>query len=82
MIFNCFRLHAFPDKQTCHPCGENAADSILCTLANNECQFLNWKCVLQKCTACTYIPLPGVERDSSNQAPMNMFDTHMTQFSC
>ena len=33
---------------------------------NDECQLPNWKCVLQKCTDCTYIALPGVERDSLN----------------
>ena len=40
------------------------------------------KFVLWKCTACTSIALPGVERDPSNQAPMITFNTYMTQFTC
>ena len=37
---------------------------------------------MRKCTACTYISLPGAERDSSNRVPIIMFDTYMTQFTC
>ena len=64
MIFNCFRLHAFKEKQTCHPHCENAADSVLCTPTNDECKCLNWKCVLRKCTVCRAIALPEVEMDT------------------
>ena len=28
------------------------------------------------------LSLPGVEKDSSNRAPMIIFNTHMTQFTC
>ena len=42
----------------------------------------NWICVLRKYTACTSIALPGVERGSSNRAPMIMFNPYMTQFNC
>ena len=42
----------------------------------------NWKCVLRKCTVYSSIDLPGVEMDSSNRAPMIMFNTYMTQFTC
>ena len=31
---------------------------------------------------CSSIALPGVEMESSNQSPMNMFHTYMTQFTC
>ena len=61
---------------------KNAADSILCSPTNDACQLPNCKCVLQKCTACTSIYLPGVERYSSNRSPMIMFNTYMTQFTC
>ena len=44
--------------ETCHPRFENAADSVLCTPTNDEFKLPNWKCVLQKCTTCTYIALP------------------------
>ena len=37
---------------------------------------------MRKCTDCTCIALPGVEIDSSNRAPMIMFNTYMTQFTC
>ena len=40
------------------------------------------KCVLQKFTVCTSISLPGLEIDSSNQAPIIMFNACMTQFTC
>ena len=55
---------------------------FFCPPNNDECQLTNWKCVLQKCTACAYIALPGFERDSYNQGPMIMFNTYMTQFTC
>ena len=47
---------------------------------NDECKFPNWKGVLQKCTECTSISLPGVERYSSNQAPMITFNMYMNEF--
>ena len=37
---------------------------------------------MRKCTACTYIAIPGVERDSYNRAQMIMSNTYMTQFTC
>ena len=42
----------------------------------------NWKCVLRKCTVYRSIDLPVVEMDSSNRAPMIMFNTYTTQFTC
>ena len=54
----------------------------LCSQTNRECQFTNRKYVLRKCTACTSIAIPGVERDSSNPEPMIIFNTYMTQFTC
>ena len=74
--------YAFPNDETCHICYENAADSVLCIPTNDECQFPNCKYVMQKCTAYTSIDLLGVERDSSTRAPMIMFNTYMTQFTC
>ena len=74
--------HAFPNDENRHPRCENAADSVLCSPTNDECQFPNWKCVLWNYNACTYIAIPGVERYSSNQAPIIMFNTYMTQFTC
>ena len=74
--------YAFTNDETCHPHFKNAVDSVLCSPTNYECQFPTWKYVLRKCTACTYIALPGVERDSSKQAPMIKFNTYMTQFTC
>ena len=71
-----------PNNESCHPRCKNAADYVLCTPNNDECQFPNWKCVLQKCSACTYISLQGFESDSSNQAPIITFKTYMTQFTC
>ena len=67
--------YAFPEKQTRHPRCKNAADSVLCTPTNDEC-------VLRKCTVCRAIALPGVEMDSSIRAPMIMFNTYITQFTC
>ena len=82
MNFNCFRLHAFTEKQTRHPHCENAAYSVLCKPTNDECKLLNWKCVLRNCTVCSSIALLGVEMDSSNRELMIMFNTYMTQFTC
>ena len=72
----------FQRKKTRHLRIENAADSVLCTPTNDECKFPNWKCVLRKCTVYSSIALPGVEMYSSNKAPMIMFNTYMTQFTC
>ena len=80
--YKSYADYAFPEKQTRHPRCKNAADSVLCTPTNDECKFLNWKCVLQKCTVCTAIALPGVEIDTSIIAPMIMFNTYTTQFTC
>ena len=74
--------YAFAEKQTRHPRCENAADSVLCTPTNDECKFPNCKCVLQKCTVRRAITLPEVEMDTSIRAPMIMFNTYMTQFTC
>ena len=78
--YKSYADYAFPEKQTRHSRCENAADSILCSATNDEFQFTNWKCVLRKCTIWTSIALPGVEMNSSNRAPMIMFNTYMTQF--
>ena len=72
----------FTEKETCHPRCENTADSVLFTATNDECKLPNWKCVLRKCIVCSSITLPGFEMDSSNRAPMIMFNTYMTQFTC
>ena len=80
--YKSYAEYAFPEKQTLHPRCKNAADSVLCTPTNDECKFPNWKCVLRNCTVCRSIALPGVEMDSSNRAPMIMFNTYMTQFTC
>ena len=69
-------------RKTHHPRCKNAADYVLCTPTNDECKFPNWKCVLQKCIVCSSIDIPGVEMDSSNRAPMIMFNMYMTQFTC
>ena len=42
----------------------------------------NWKFVLQKRTDFTSVAILEFERDSSNQAPIIMFNTYMTQFTC
>ena len=78
--YKSYADYAFPEKQTRHPRCENAADSVLCTPTNYECKLPNWKCVMRKCTVCSYIALPGVEMDSSNSEPMIIFNTYMTQF--
>ena len=74
--------YAFPEKQTRHPRCKNAADSVICTPTNDECKFPNCTCVLQKYTVWRAIALPGVEMDTSIRAPMIMFNTYMTQFTC
>ena len=63
--YKSYAYYAFPNNETCCPRCKNAEDSVICTLTNYECQFPNWKCVLQKCTACTSIDIPGVKMDSS-----------------
>ena len=80
--YKSYADYAFPGKQTRHPRCENAADFVLCTLTNDECKLPNWKCVLRKCTVYSSIALPAVEMDSSNRAPMIIFNTYMTQFTC
>ena len=80
--YKSYADYAFPNDETRHPRCENAADSVLFTPTNDECQRPNWKYVLRKCTACTCISLPGVERDSSNRAPIITFNTYITQFTC
>ena len=80
--YKLYADYAFPKEETRHPRCKNAADSVLCKPTNDEHQLPNWKCVLQKCNACTYIALPGVERDSSNRAPMITFNTYVTHFTC
>ena len=80
--YKSYADYAFRNDGTRHPHCENASDYVLCTPTNDECQYPNWKILLQKCTACTYIALPEVERDSSKQAPKIPFNTYMTQFTC
>ena len=58
--YKSYADYEFPEKQTRHPRCENAADSVLCTPINDECQLLYCKCLLQKCTNCTYISLPVI----------------------
>ena len=77
--YKSYADYAFPNDETCHPRCKNAADSVLCSPTNDECQFLNCKCLLRNFTYCTSIALPGVKIDSSNQAPMIMFNTYMNQ---
>ena len=80
--YKSYADYAFPDKETRQPYCENAADSVLCTPTNDECKFPNWKCVLRKCTVFRAIALPEVEMDTSIRAPMIMFNTYITQFTC
>ena len=61
--YKSYADYAFPNYETRHPRFKNAADYVLCTPTNDECQLLNWKCLLRKCTACTSIYLTGVEID-------------------
>ena len=78
--YKSYADYAFPDKEIRHPRCENTADYVLCTPTNDEYKLPNWKCVLRKRTFCSSIAFPGVEMDSSNRAPMIMFNTYMTQF--
>ena len=80
--YKSYADYAFPKDETRHPFCENTADSDLFTPNNDEFQFPNWKCFLRDCTACTYISLLGVEMYSLNLAPMIMFNTYMTHFTC
>ena len=74
--------YAFQNYETRHPRSKNISDYILCSPTNYGCQSPSWKCVLRKCTACNSIDIPGVEIYSSNRAPMIIFNTYMTQFTC
>ena len=78
--YKSYAEYAFPDKQTCHPRCENAADYVLCTPTNDECKFPNWKCVLRKCTVYCAIVLPGVEMDTSIRSPMIIYQHHIKLF--
>ena len=80
--YKSYADYAFPEKETRHPRCENAEDSVICTPTNDERKLPNWKCVLRKCTVCSLIAISGVEMDSSNRAPMIMFNTYMTKFTC
>ena len=80
--YKSYADYVFPEKQTRHPRCENAADSVLCTPTNHVCKLPNWKCVLRKCTVYHAISLPEVEMDTLIRAPMIMFNTYMTQFTC
>ena len=77
--YKSYADYAFPKKETRHPRCKNAADSVLCTPTNDECKLPNWKCVLRKCTVCSYIDLPRVEMDSSHRTEMIVFNTYMTK---
>ena len=81
-VYQLYADHAFPNYETRHPRFENAADSVLCSPTNDECQYSNWIFVPRKCTSCTSIALPGVERYSSNGSSIIMFNTYMTKFTC
>ena len=37
--YKSYADYAFPKKEPCHPCCENAADSVLCISTNDECKF-------------------------------------------
>ena len=80
--YKSYADYAFTEKETRHLRCENAVDSVLCAPTNDECKLPNCKCVLRKCTVCSSIALSGVEMYTSNIAPMIMFDTYMTQFTC
>jgi hypothetical protein len=71
----------YPNNEPLHPRCETAADSVLCA-PTTECSLPNWKCVLRQCSVCTTIAIPAIELDTSSTAPMIMFHTYMTQFSC
>ena len=64
--YKSYAEYEFTNNENSHPRCKNAADSVLFTPTNDECQLINWKCVLQKCTACNFIALPGVEIDHQN----------------
>ena len=78
--YKSFADYAFSKDETCQSICEHEADSVLCTPTNDEFKFTNWKCELWKCNACTSIALPVVEIDSSNRAPIIVFNTYMTPF--
>ena len=80
--YKSYADYAFQNNKIHHPRCKNAADYVLCTPTNDECQWTNWNCLLRKCTVYNSIALPGVEIDSSNQSPMITFNTYMTQFTC
>ena len=80
--YKSYTDYAFPNNENCHPRCENTADYVLFSPTNDEFQLPNWKFVLWKCTECTSIDIPVVERDSSNRAPMITFNTYITQFTC
>eukprot|EP00978_Attheya_sp_CCMP212_P009286 scaffold21956_cov70-Attheya_sp.AAC.2 len=84
MLLDAYTTYAdfvFPNNEALHPRCENAADSVLCA-PTTECSLPNWKCVVRHCPSCTSIAIPAVELDTSSTAPMIMFHTYMTQFSC
>ena len=54
----------FQRKKPRHPRCKNAANSVPCTLTNDECKLPNWKCILRKCTVYRAIALPAVEMDT------------------
>ena len=64
-VYKSYSDYFFPNDETRPPRCENAADSVIFTPTNDECQFSNWKCVLQKFIACTFISPSGVEIYSS-----------------
>ena len=80
--YKLYADYAFPQKQNRHTRCKNAADYALCTPTNDECKLPNWKCVLRKSIVCRAISLPAVETDTLIRAPMIMFNTYMTQFTC
>ena len=41
--YKSYADYAFPNNGTCHPHFENAADFVVCTPTNDECQCPNWK---------------------------------------
>ena len=80
--YKSYANYTFPKHETRHPRCKSAADSVLFTLTNDDCQFSYCKCVLQKCTTCTSTSLQRIEIDTSKRAPMIMFNTNMTVFTC
>ena len=80
--YKSYSDYAFPNYETCHPRYKNAENSVLCTPTKGECQFPYWKCVMRECTACTCIYLPGAVMYLSKRAPMIMFNTYITHFTC